>query len=72
MKRGFRAGLVLVAAAAIAGCSALIGVSGDPVVVIDDAGGNAQADGAADSGAEADAALSLDAADAATTDAGTD
>jgi hypothetical protein len=67
--RRFRAGLVLVAAAATAGCSILIGVSGDPVVV-DDEGGNAQADAAAESGDEAHSTILLDAAALGETEAG--
>jgi hypothetical protein len=56
--RGLRAGWLLVAAAAVtAGCSLLIGVSGDPIVVDDD--------GAVEGGDEADSAIAQDAAPAA-------
>ena len=74
--RGLRAararltvGLLLAVAAATAGCSLLIGVSGDPVVVDED-GGNAERDAAAESGDEADSAIPQDAASADETDVG--
>lgn len=56
------AGLLLVAGAATAGCSVLLGVSGDPVVVDD--GGNAEG------GDQADSQIPQDAATADETDAG--
>jgi hypothetical protein len=60
LTRGLRAGLLVVVAAAAAGtagCSLLIGVSGDPMVFDDD--------GAVEGGDEADSAIAQDAAPAA-------
>jgi hypothetical protein len=61
-------GALLVAAAATAGCSILIGVSGDPVVV--DEGGADMIEAGAESGDENDSANPQDAASADETDTG--
>lgn len=55
------AGLLLLVAVASAGCSVLIGVSGDPVVVGDE-GGDADLEAAAEAGDAPDTAMPHDAA----------
>lgn len=64
------AGVLFAAALVSAGCSVLIGVAGDPVVVGDDDGGTMEVEVAVESGAESDTALPGDAASADETDAG--
>lgn len=68
-RRRFTVGLLLVAVGATAGCSILIGVAGDPVVVDFD-GGNAVVEAGVDSGDEADSPIAQDAASADEADAG--